>query len=194
MLEAHLRTFYQPVMTAPFIKKIANYIEPEQLTYAGCFFGIAVIPALIFHAPLLAISLLLLSGCLDMLDGAVARAAKKQSTRGAVLDIVSDRIVEWSVMAGLILCDPGTRAIYGFIMLGSCYICITSFLVVGIFTPNQDQKGFYYSPGLMERAEAFIFFILMIGMPRLFPLLAILFSALVLYTAYVRVHEFVQQH
>lgn len=194
MLDTYLRPFYQPLVTTHLVKKIANHVEPEQLTYAACFCGLAIVPVLLMHIPQLAIILLLLSGYLDMLDGAVARSANKQTASGAVLDILSDRIVEFAVIAGLVLLDPAGRAIYGFMMLGSCYICVTSFLVMGIFMPNESQKGFHYSPGLMERAEAFIFFILMMLSPRFFPLLAVIFSMLVLFTAGVRVREFLQQH
>lgn len=190
MLETHLRPFYQPFIATALVKKISNYIEPEYLTYAACFFGVAVVPALLMHAPQLAVGFLLLSGYLDMLDGAVARATSRQTASGAVLDIMSDRIVELFVIVGLVLLDPSVRALYGLLMLGSCYLCITSFLVIGMFVPNQGKKSFYYSPGLMERAEAFLFFIVMILAPRFFSFLAILFSMLVLYTAGMRVKEF----
>ena len=194
MLEIYLRPLYQPLLATQLVKKMADYVEPQQLTCAACLTGIAVIPALLMHVPQLAIILLLISGYLDMLDGAVARIANKQTVNGAVLDILSDRIVELGVIAGLILMDPGMRAMYGLLMLGSCYICVTSFLVVGIFIRNQGQKSFHYSPGLMERAEAFIFFILMILAPQYFQVLAVLFSLLVLLTAGIRIREFLQQN
>ena len=72
-------------------------------------------------------------------------------------------------------------------MLGSMLICITSFLVIGIFTKNNGEKGFYYSQGLMERAEAFIFFMLMIIFPAAFRILAIVFTFLLLVTAAWRI-------
>ena len=75
-------------------------------------------------------------------------------------------------------------------MLGSVLICITSFLVVAIVSDNQSEKSFYYSPGLMERAEAFIFFILMIWLPQYFSFLSMSFIILVSYTALKRVYDY----
>ena len=57
-------------------------------------------------------------------------------------------------------------------------------------SPNQTEKSFNYSEGIMERPEAFIFFALMILFPNWFPVLASLFSALVFLTAMIRVLEF----
>ena len=127
MIDIYLRPLYQPLVATPLVKKMAEYVEPRQLTYAACFCGIAVIPLLLMHAPQLAIIFLLISGYLDMLDGAVARSANKQTPSGAVLDILSDRVVELAVITGLVLLEPTTRAVYGLMMLGSCYLCITSF-------------------------------------------------------------------
>ena len=67
---------------------------------------------------------------------------------------------------------------------------MTSFLVVGIFSENKSQKGFHYSPGLMERPEAFLFFAMMMLLPTLFSALALLFTFLVFLTAGLRVLEF----
>ena len=75
-------------------------------------------------------------------------------------------------------------------MLGSILLCITSFLVVGIFTPNHSSKSFHYSPGLIERAEAFLFFIVMIFVPYYFTFFAFLFATLVALTALIRLWQF----
>lgn len=62
---------------------------------------------------------------------------------------------------------PQERGLWCMLTLGSMLLCITSFLVVGIFTENQSQKSFHYSPGLMKRAEAFSFFIAMMIWPAI---------------------------
>lgn len=142
------------------------------------------------HKTIPALAMLLLSGFLDILDGSVARFKNKTSQFGAVLDITGDRLVEFCVILGLYLYEPETRSLNCLLMLGSVLLCVTSFLVVGIFTPNQTDKGFHYSPGLMERAEAFIFFFLMIACPPAFSSLSYLFSTLVFLTAFVRLWEF----
>ncbi len=143
--------------------------------------------------PYLAFTLLIITGYLDILDGSVARAVGYPSSIGAVLDIVSDRIVEFSVIVGLFAVDPVSRGLICLLMSGSVLICITSFLVVGIFVPNTGEKSFHYSPGLMERSEAFLFFGLMMLFPSLFMWLGILFVVLVALTAVIRVKEFTTQ-
>jgi phosphatidylglycerophosphate synthase len=130
---------------------------------------------------------------LRALAGALARALDQTSELGTVLDIVGDRIVEFLVFVGLWAYAPLMRGGYVLFMLGASYICVTSFLVVSMFSENKSHKTFHYSPGLIERAEAFIFFFLMILFPSFFGLLAFAFGALVFYTAVVRVYGFYTQ-
>lgn len=59
-------------------------------------------------------------------------------------------------------------------------------------SPNISEKGFHYSPGLVERAEAFLFFIAMILYPRYFYLLAYLFTVLVFLTSYLPIRHFLR--
>jgi phosphatidylglycerophosphate synthase len=171
-----------------------KHFSPLSITLAGGISGVLAALALAWHFPLLATILLLTSGYLDTLDGTVARATGRTSDLGCVLDILSDRMVECAMIIALFSLAPYQRGWLSLWMLGACYLCVTSFLVVGIVTPNRSEKGFHYSPGLMERAEAFIFFILMIWLPSIFAWLAGLFSLLVILTSYLRVREFVSQY
>src|SRR3990167_10796597 len=139
----------------------------------------------------LAILCLVLSGFLDTLDGTVARLSGNTSAAGSVLDIVCDRIVESVVILALFAVDPSHRSWLAFFMLMSCYICITSFLVIGIFTKNKSAKEFHYSPGLIERTEAFLFFIAMMWWPDYFGLLSSIFICLVLLTSYLHIKAFI---
>lgn len=125
-----------------------------------------------------------------MLDGSLARHQNKTSPIGAALDITADRLVEFAIILGLFLIDPHKRGLLCLLMLGSVLLCITTFLVVGIFSENQSEKGFHYSPGLMERTEAFAFFALMMLFPIYFTPLAAIFSALTFFTAGKRLYEF----
>jgi phosphatidylglycerophosphate synthase len=129
------------------------------------------------------------SGYLDTLDGSVARAYGSSSEIGGALDIVVDRIVESAVIFALYLIDP-TRGILCFLMLFANLICITSFLVVGIFTQEHSNKSFFYHPGLIERAEAFIFYALMIIFPSFFNLLSYSYIILVLLSAFLHLRFF----
>ena len=195
MLEQYTRRWYQTILVDPVAKGLIKFVgfTPNRITLAAVVFGGISGACLYFNSPFIAIILLLLSGYCDTLDGTVARLKKTSSAQGSVLDIVADRIVEFFIVFGLYSLDPHSRATSCIVLLGAFMICITSFLVVGIFTKITGEKSFYYSPGLIERAEAFVFFILMILFPRLFNMLAVLLIVLVLYTATYRVWQFYHQ-
>jgi phosphatidylserine synthase len=191
MLEAYLRPIYQLYIVNPIAKKTA--FSPQQITYLAGLSGVLAALALVFNFPKLAILFLLFSGFLDTLDGTVARMENTTSSIGTISDILCDRIVEFAIILALFLIDPTHRAIPSLIMLGSCYLCVTSFLVVGIFTHNNSQKGFQYGVGLVERFEAFIFFIAMILVPNYFSGIAYLFSGLVFLTTYLHIKNFISK-
>lgn len=192
MIDSFFRTLYQKKMVQPILKPL-HFVSPYFVTFAALIFGMSIIPALAFNSPKVALCLLVLSGYFDTLDGSLARAHNRMTEKGAVLDIVFDRIVEFSVIFALTLVDPPSRSLIALLMLGSVLICITSFLVVGIFTANQSEKGFHYSPGIIERTEAFLFFSLMILFPSQFTPLGLLFVGLVLLTSAVRIWQFFHQ-
>lgn len=191
MIETNLRKTYQKYCIDPLLhRNTLRKISPLFLTCLACLTGISLIPLLAYDLPLLAFLFLLFSGFLDTLDGSLARYYGKTSDKGAALDIVLDRIVEFAVIFGLFSIAPESRALPSLLMLGSVLICVTSFLIVGMFTENRMEKSFHYSPGLMERAEAFIFWSAMILFPSSFIILAYIFSALVLITALIRMRQF----
>lgn len=190
MLEQNLRHHYQKWFVDPIAKAFQHHINPLYITILSGLLGLLVIPALYCSKIALALLLLVASGYLDTLDGTVARQTKTSSAFGSAMDIVTDRLVEISAVIGLWLVDPIHRGLLSLLMLASMLLCITSFLVVGIFTSNDSHKGFHYSPGIMERAEAFIFFILMMLLPIYFVPLSILFIILVMLTTAIRLIEF----
>jgi len=195
MLDRLFRSIYQryliePILSRPFIRTMA----PNYLTLAGLLFGLMWLPLLAFGHSWMAVSCLMISGYLDTLDGAIARYMDRRSDLGAALDISCDRLVELAVILGLFMADPHARALPSLLMLGSVLICVTTFLVVGIFSQNGSDKSFHYSPGLMERAEAFTLWIFMALWPQHFELCAYTFTLLVLSTALIRLLQFYNQH
>ncbi len=101
-----------------------------------------------------------------------------------------DRVVEILIVLALFIVDPLNRGGACLGMLASMLLCIITFLVVGVFTKNNSQKIFHYSGGLMERAEAFIFFLAMMIWPSYFLALSYTFSILVLMTTIIRLKEY----
>lgn len=192
MLELYARPNFQIICVDPLARWMSRTlnITPNTVTLLAGLFGIIVPLAIVFDWPWLAASLLLVSGYLDSLDGTIARIQNTDSAIGSVLDICMDRLVEFAVIYGLFLVQPSTRGNACLLMLGSILLCITSFLVVGIFTENDSHKSFHYSPGLIERFEAFVFFCAMILLPVAFSWLAYTFATLVLLTAIIRIRQF----
>ncbi|MDF1758341.1 MAG: CDP-alcohol phosphatidyltransferase family protein [Legionellaceae bacterium] len=190
MLEESVRPSYQKLFVDPLIKLIANKVSPNTITLLSLLSGILFIPLMLTKHNYLAILFLLFSGYLDTVDGTLARHQNICSEIGAVIDIMADRIVEISVIFTFYLISPDKHGLATMLMLASCLLCITSFLVVGIFAENESNKSFNYSPGLIERPEAFGFFIAMIFLPMYFNSFAFLFSGLVLYTAIIRIYQF----
>lgn len=190
MLETLTRNTYQKYCVDFIAIKLSKITNPNTITLFATLFGLSVPILLTQNHPDIAILMLLLSGYCDTLDGTIARFQKKTSDFGTMLDIMSDRVVECAVIFGLFMADPLTRGPITLGMLVSIILCITSFLTVGVFTKNNGDKNFHYSPGLMERAEAFIFFIAMILLPKYFEQLGLVFIILVLWTTFHRIIDF----
>ena len=197
MLETILRPAYQRLCVDLPAKLLVRFIDPVVVTFLGVLAGVGSALLYLDHYPVWAVVLLLLSGYLDSLDGTLARYSGKSSPHGAVLDIFADRLVEFVIILALFLYSPASRGLLAFCMLGSVLLCVTSFLVVGVFvtsleSESQTTKGFHYSRGLMERAEAFCFFIAMMLIPTWFDYLAWIFIVLVSWTAVWHIIRFVR--
>ena len=194
MIDSYYRAPLQETLIDPVLEGLdRSGLSPIMITFASLLTGLAVLPCLFWGERVLALVLLASSGYLDVLDGSLARHQGQSSAKGAVLDILSDRTVEFAVIMGLCLVDPASRALTCLWMSGSVLLCVTSFLVVGIFEQNSSHKSFHYSPGIMERAEAFAFFAVMIAWPASFAFLAPVFAVLVGLTAAIRVFQFCKQ-
>lgn len=198
MLERYVRPPFQTLFVnrlLPYLAK-SKWIKPNNLTLLSGGLGILFVPVYLHVGQGWAILVLLLSGYLDILDGALARALHQSSQLGCVLDIVTDRWVEFCVVLAFFWGAPETRGMICLFMLGSILLCVTSFLVVSLFSdPDTSSQGksFHYSPGLMERPEAFFFFVLMIAFPAHFAVLGWTFCVLVCVTTGIRVAQFARQ-
>lgn len=190
MIDSYARPALQGAFLDPAAKALGRLgLSPLHLTFLALASGLAAAPLLAADRAWPAAAALLLSGLLDALDGSLARQRGEASPAGAALDVVFDRAVEFAVILGLFLQEP-SRALACLWMLGAALVCVTSFLVVGIFEKNESAKSFHYSPGLVERAEAFLLFLGMILWPGAFRPLATLFTTLVFFTAALRLAQF----
>ena len=195
MLESYVRPSCQHYFLDPLARLLQrfSFVKPNSITFLAVALGVLSPILFLMHHAVVAVVLLLLSGLCDSLDGTVARMSNRSTQTGAALDIVGDRIVEFAVIVAFYFIDPSRNALGVLMMLGASYLCVTTFLVVGIFAENSSMKSFHYSVGLFERAEAFAFFIVMMLFPSTIMWLAWVYFVLVMFTAGVRIVEFYHQ-
>ena len=124
--------------------------------FAGIASGIAFARAHVTFATIA----LAISAAFDALDGTIARECAAPSPLGGVLDLSADRVVEACVIVGIAWRDP---ALYfpALVLVATWYVNITIFLAVGAALEGPGSKLIEYPPGILERTEAIIFFIVL---------------------------------
>ena len=98
--------FYKKVRDSAlleFIGKKAKRFNPNTITLAGLAF--AVLAGLLFAYKIIfcAVVFVIISGFLDLLDGAIAKANNKKTEFGGVLDSVCDRYSDAAIIVGIML-------------------------------------------------------------------------------------------
>jgi archaetidylinositol phosphate synthase len=188
MLDTHARKYVNPIIElgAEFLLKLK--LTPNNVTILALLLGVSTSIFLYFDMQIIAVTLLWVSGYLDAVDGAMARRSNSASSFGTLLDIVSDRIVEVSIVLVLGLKFVDVR--YNLIVLTVCILMsMTIFLTVGALSEKKGVKSFYYQAGVVERSEGFIFFSLMILIPSYLGIITNIFSILIIITAIQRFLE-----
>ena len=188
MLDTHARKYVNPIIElgAEFLLKLK--LTPNNVTILALLLGVSTSIFLYFDMQIIAVTLLWVSGYLDAVDGAMARRSNRASSFGTLLDIVSDRIVEVSIVLVLGLKFVDVR--YNLIVLTVCILMsMTIFLTVGALSEKKGVKSFYYQAGVAERSEGFIFFSLMILIPSYLGIITNIFSILIIITAIQRFLE-----
>ena len=188
MLDTHARKYVNPIIElgAEFLLKLK--LTPNNVTILALLLGVSTSIFLYFDMQIIAVTLLWVSGYLDAVDGAMARRSNSSSSFGTLLDIVSDRIVEVSIVLVLGLKFVDVR--YNLIVLTVCILMsMTIFLTVGALSEKKGVKSFYYQAGVAERSEGFIFFSLMILIPSYLGIITNIFSIIIIITAIQRFLE-----
>jgi phosphatidylglycerophosphate synthase len=123
---------------------------------AGIAAGIAFASAHVTWA----VAALAVSAAFDALDGTIARECAAPSALGGVLDLSADRVVEACVIVGIAWRDA---ALYfpALVLVATWYVNITIFLAVGAALEGPSAKLIEYPPGILERTEAIIFFVVL---------------------------------
>lgn len=153
MFDGHLRS-----LTDNSVKPIGNAlarmgVTPDQLTILGLVMAVATAIAVGSGHLLLGFFLLVASALPDLFDGAVAKASKTSSVRGAFFDSTADRVTDALLVGGIGWHLQETRngryAMLAFAVLGVSTL-------ISYMRAKAEIYGFDAKGGLMERAERII--------------------------------------
>ena len=132
-------------------------LTPNQWTCISLVFAIFGFSGLYYHNLLFASIFFLISGFVDVIDGAVARVMGSATNYGAFMDGIVDRYVEMLLYFGLLIYSPPEfmMPIYYWISLLIFGAVMTSFVRAyadhrRVITEAEDQRKM---GGLLERTE-----------------------------------------
>ena len=144
-----IRSKIEPMMNTLGLRLASTGISPNAWTIIGFF--VAVLSGIVYSLDLdLAIVyggiILLIAGFVDMIDGAVARATKQVSKKGAFLDSTLDRVSEVIIYAGILYASIANTL---FVLLAITLSLLVSYARARAESLGIELKGI----GIGERAE-----------------------------------------
>jgi phosphatidylglycerophosphate synthase len=193
MLDARLRPWIDPPLTAIAVRCVRLGGTADAVTWTGCALGLAAAALVAGGWPGLALLLFLAGRAADGLDGAIARATHPTDC-GGFLDIICDFLVYAAVPLAFAITDPAGNALAAAALLASFIASGVAFLAFatlaakrGLTTQPQGHKSIYYLAGLAEGTETILVFATMMLWPSLFPALALGFAGLCAVSAIGRI-------
>ncbi|MBV9660001.1 MAG: CDP-alcohol phosphatidyltransferase family protein [Acidimicrobiales bacterium] len=128
-------------------------LAPDHLTAAGLVIALPAAWAIATGRLGLGLALVICSAVPDLLDGALAKATGRSSTRGAFFDSVADRVTDTLYLGALAWYLQGTHR--GHLVLLPVAVLGVS-LIVSYERAKAESLGFSAKGGLMERAERIV--------------------------------------
>jgi CDP-diacylglycerol--glycerol-3-phosphate 3-phosphatidyltransferase len=153
----NIREFFGVQLRRGFVPMVSALqrlkVTPNQVTIAGTVLNMAAAALVVVDHLVYAGIVFLVAGCFDMLDGALARLAKKVTPFGAFLDSTLDRVSEGVVLAAVayLLAAQGRSidaALVVLALLGSILVSYTR--------ARAESLGLECKVGLMSRPERVI--------------------------------------
>jgi archaetidylinositol phosphate synthase len=156
-----LKSRLQPEQTDILLRRFSRLgISPTGWTMMSLVLAAAGCAALVSHHLAFGLIFFAISGFMDMVDGAVARATNSSSAKGAFIDGVLDRYVEMLLFLGLIFY---MRPDYVLLLLPvQAWIAMLIFgsIMTSFSRAYADHRGLVKDPlllkrmgGVLERAE-----------------------------------------
>jgi len=169
-------------------------LSANQITVCALLLAIVGFYFAYLQQPLLSLLFFILSGAADAIDGAVARARKEVSARGAYIDGVIDRLVEFLFVLSFIFYSlpaiiiPTALSLVLILFFGSC---MTGFATAyADHRKVADAKKLARQPGILPRAERLILLFIALALVPFAPLYS---SVLLLLGAGLAIITFAQR-
>jgi len=169
-------------------------LSANQITVCALLLAIVGFYFAYLQQPLLSLPFFILSGAADAIDGAVARARKEVSARGAYIDGVIDRLVEFLFVLSFIFYSlpaiiiPTALSLVLILFFGSC---MTGFATAyADHRKVADAKKLARQPGILPRAERLILLFIALALVPFAPLYS---SVLLLLGAGLAIITFAQR-
>ena len=140
--------------TQPLVRLLAKTsITPNTITWFGLLVTIGAAVLIITEHLFAAGFVVLIAGCFDMLDGALARSTNRTTQFGAVLDATFDRLSEALLLLGIIVLYAKGGFVVGILLVG---VALPSSLLVSYIRAKAESLGLKCRVGLFTRAERVI--------------------------------------
>ncbi len=138
---------------------LRNGFTANQFTFLGVWFSLCFFVLIVSQSVFLAVTVLILAGVCDFLDGAIARSANEESNLGKFLDSTSDRLSDILILLGLTVYVYYTSSQWAALAAASA-------LGLSLLVSYQKSLGEIFGVGsvggLMERAERFVAVVLVL--------------------------------
>jgi archaetidylinositol phosphate synthase len=168
-------------------------LHPNTITLFSVLFAIAGFVLFFYSQFISGFIFFLLAFFLDAVDGAVARAKNLTSKKGAFLDGISDRLVEFLLILALFVSIQGIANQLLLVTILFFGTCMTAFVkAYAEHSGLLDNKTAKRMPGLLERAERSVLLLLapllmLLGLGSLFVFLLAAIALLSAVTFFQRV-------
>ncbi len=186
MIEAYVRGKIQPLFTLlGRLIFVPLKVSPNMLTACAFASGIAAAFFISNNQLMFGLCMLFVSGLCDIMDGTVARLNKAPQKIGAYIDLISDGMVEASLILGFAFSYPQHYLAY-IVFLIALLLQFSTFLAAGALFANTGPKSMHHEHSFVERAESFIVFTLMLLFPAYIFELLMSFSIIALFDGFAR--------
>ena len=128
-------------------------IQPNHITISGLLFSILAGIAIIYELLIVGGVFLTISAVMDMLDGSVARKSNKNSTNGALLDSVGDRIGEFALFGGILIHYILIDELNGSVL---SVLALTTGYLVSYIRARSEGLGLKETRGIFTRSERLV--------------------------------------